>query len=818
MKVNSNRNFNIIGENELIIAIDGSLHDPKSIAPDDLSEMTNRLTFYLGSIPMVMENQEEVARKSIKEAIATRKQYLLEKVESYLELPQEPFESKLIGSSSALNNLTKKDKGWVEEKRQQIIDSYDNLEENIDWYIGKLEEKKKELIAGLSESVFRDSIEDIKRAKEALHSIVNNEELFPEDFQELLMLTDVKIIVTKSNMPNITDFTLKNGKDVSYLSTSVINAHREGNSMDISRYPINLLWDIIDLKENEFVRKSDKENSEFKKEVGRPRYLDKGKNVSDTNGRQRISYFHGIWNNSGLKDKARKDFPLLLQTYNRFMNGVEKVIDAYFPYIVEQPTLEEARLNKDDDLRNLVENVEKLLEQPLNETPPFDRFKASLVPQPPKHPIKITLGNAEGEVREVLIATNEPYYDRAIELKQGLQSHFLSKPNILAFRSVTKGGERSFLMDDPLPSIKPDSHNLYYTAGFYGLKVNYSEGEEKYSVSFPIGLMDKKENTEQAEKRAEIILEHLEQSRTEVPPIYITKSDTMEHLINELEERSLPTKWEKRERIKVGGFEERTDINFPPIGNQETKLAPVIITFEDGGINPTWRLDTAIEVDGVTVKDITTNLHIRNGEAAEERAVEIVKDVIANLERLGEANPEITWSTERNGTLTGRHVDMNLNKTMASSEVLQMVIDNSRNYKSDLSARLISSEQKDNKITFKVGAFRGNLHSLNEQVNYPKDRPIEMTFTIDASNKEQIGTFVSRIDKTFRAAAEEKYSSKIVMQESGEIDKAKAPAGYSPITANNMLKDSIKTHLEDFPAIQESVGSFASKVERKNTR
>lgn len=805
------RKFNLIDRFSVVLtANDKGVY--QNTGMDFIMDNTNikRLTSFLFTIPIVKDNQEDVAKRGIEEAISTRKPYLIERLQTLSQLPKN---TKILG-------LERKTEEWVQAEIAKIERAFEYIENGTQKIITRLNEAREGMIElGGIKTLERES-QRANQDKELLISTLNNSKIFNRSFQDLMMLTDGAILIGDKEGPNMSensDVEIYKGQNVFKIGSKTLDGIRDSQPTLFGNVVMSYAWQVaLNLPDNFFNKNTAgalrKESREFSKRIGKY-----DKNVGTTIPQsQRVPTVYGLIHTPKVFNSAKRHFPLTAKVIEQFNKYFDNVLNKYHPFMVEQPTLEDVRLSKNEDLRTLVENTEELLKQPFSEAPPFNRFKASLVPNPPKHPIKITLGNVAGEAREILIATNEPNYNKAIELKKGLQSHFLSKQEITPFRTITKSGERGFLIDDPLPNQVPLNSEIYNNRGMASLKVTYVEGNELYSVSFSLGLLDTTNNETQIEKRKEIILNYLEEVRNKIPEEFVSKADVFENLKNTLKVEGLPERWEKREQINVGGFEKKTKIYFPVSGNQETYLLPVTIEYEPGGMNPGWRMITGIEIDGEQVKGVMPNLFISKADIAEGRAKLIAEDLVGRFKELAENFPEMKWEKEANGKLVERNIDTSDNRAKATYEVLQMVIDNTKNYKHDLAARLISSKEKGDKILFKVGTFRGNLDSVNEAVNYPKDRPIEQVFSVNKKNAEQIDKFVTEIDKTLMLAATEKYKTEAIsaaMEDSGRIDNTKTPAGYSPITIDNMFKDAVQTHLASFPAINTSSESFVSRTQ-----
>ncbi len=441
--------------------------------------------------------------------------------------------------------------------------------------------------------------------------------------------------------------------------------------------------------------------------------------------------------------------------------------------------------------------------------PDHYRLRSYLKPTP-DHQIDVKLTNDAGETHERIINLRQPNAEAALDIKRQVQAQLLDMPGIVPYRGPQKEGNYVVNLDELIPAT-PARHRIAPKYGEYHLKLDWRDCNEE--VVLPLGVHYSAENREEATRRAEFVLEQLQnarainEGRTHLP---LTKRDIIDRLRVHVQQQN--GRWDERTHGEIGDFPIALRFPFSKPGAAQESWLQIGELKTDGDPNYTWILPVSVIVNGQRLANASThvNLHVRERSVAEQRAIDAVNHMMRIVSSLP---PDAQWAIDPEHP---RHL-LNLSEAARTAEL--HLIDTNRltdiqnelrsPYQQDLRVELVGEPVvAEGKQTFSLGIVRGGDHGLAEPVlaNKEFNQPpvtVQRKFTVPVSQAADIQAFTDSINRTFRDVIREEYDPRSSLNYDAEnIRKLKTPRHFNPNFAPNVFDRAIETHLKNFPDIE----------------
>jgi hypothetical protein len=216
-------------------------------------------------------------------------------------------------------------------------------------------------------------------------------------------------------------------------------------------------------------------------------------------------------------------------------------------------------------------------------------------------------------------------------------------------------------------------------------------------------------------------------------------------------------------------------------------------------------------VDGQKLANATThvNLHVRDRQAAEERAIATVNRA---MELAGALPRHARWAVDPENPQRLQGL------SEAARDAAPELLDTNRlkdiqnelrgHFKQDLRVGLTAPpHEASGQVKFALGVFRGGDNGLSEAVLQPAPgdgapTPLERRFTIPAQYAVDIPRFEAAVNDTFRGVIGEEYDPRSARNYDPEqLRKIKTPRPFKPDFAPRVLDDAIGSRLPDFPNV-----------------
>jgi hypothetical protein len=263
--------------------------------------------------------------------------------------------------------------------------------------------------------------------------------------------------------------------------------------------------------------------------------------------------------------------------------------------------------------------------------------------------------------------------------------------------------------------------------------------------------------------------------------VSITKGDLVESLKRNVSDREQV--WEKWERDKFPGFEQPELLHLGPgEKGQKITLAPVTLSLEAGGDNPSWHMNLRFYVGdkdkksmGTVVRGHALNLHTRDADLARARAFSSLmvshttlsgitrNGILPTLQDYMREHPNDQWSSDPNAPVM-----------IGQDKPLQHFFDDMKRYEHDVNLHVRTADPKDGKVEITFTATRSN-EGASPEILYIKresgDRarvPMEVHFSIPqewiatAEGQERIREFTDSVKFGFSYNTWDHYSSEAI--------------------------------------------------------
>lgn len=453
---------------------------------------------------------------------------------------------------------------------------------------------------------------------------------------------------------------------------------------------------------------------------------------------------------------------------------------------------------------DLIRRAEEFATACLREEPPVYRLQCHLSLQS-GHPIVLRLANHDdSDVREIQLTPNEPDLQRAIELKQAVQTHVLNMPGIAAYRKPVIGGAYNLGWDDIIPDTPPAEIRLVKANGVFKLELHYPDPDEPAMMGFSLGLLQDENNRQEAERRRNMVVDYLALQRT--AGRMITKGDAVQQLRSQIP----GDQWRSAEKMDVDGFSRDhrdININFPTPDSGQTTIVRISQLHVSGDPNPSWKLPLQIRPNNGFPVGVDINLHTLDDSIAQQRAEEIIAALQDQFRTLPQ---RARWALDHRNVLQ----QLTPAELAATSNIdatrLRDMLDDLPHYKDDLAVRVVKQRVDGNQVHFSLGILRGANTTQNERVmekigNSPQPVVVERQFIIPLENADRINAFERAVNDSFLAYVREEYRphTDAAIEHDG-VSKRKKSLAYNPRTAPLLLDDAIQAQrtLNAFPEIQ----------------
>ena len=472
-----------------------------------------------------------------------------------------------------------------------------------------------------------------------------------------------------------------------------------------------------------------------------------------------------------------------------------------------------------------VQNLDEPLEHP--RTPitveaaisRVDRFARSQLPShyrlrslfqaTPNHPIVLKLTDDTGHTAESTITTFEPDATRALDIKRRVQAHLLDIPGIAPYRGPLKEASHNIALDELLPSA-PGRQRVTPKYGEYRLRIAWDQPKEEISIS--LGLNYSADNQPEAERRAAFVEQEITRLRDANPNsqcLPITKRDLCDSLRNHV--RAHGGAWEELTHGQIDGFPASLRFPFAGRGHEQDSWLQIDALKTDGNPNLTWVLPIHVIVNGQKLANASThvNLHVRDRQAAEARAIETVNRMMTIVSELPNhaqfaVDPELPRRlhglSEAARAAAPHLIDTNRLKDI-QNELRSP-------HQQDLTVRVIGEPRLVNgKQEFALGIFRGAENGVMEPVLEQPDlnqppTAVRRSFAIDADKTDAVPNFEQNVRQTFQSIINEEYDPRSSRNFDREhMRKLKAPRPFHPDYAPLVLDDAIGSNLASSPAV-----------------
>lgn len=408
--------------------------------------------------------------------------------------------------------------------------------------------------------------------------------------------------------------------------------------------------------------------------------------------------------------------------------------------------------------------------------------------------------------------------DDAIDLKIAVQSRILNQEGIEPLRTGRKRGHVSVGMDDAMPffSFDPLKRKTKVSPigdGVYTLEINAPDRKHSKIIhaSIPLGLNDDDGNILEARERERVVMDFIESHGKDEK--WVTKKDVIDILKQHVQQEG--KSWISRESIPLQGFAEPQIIHIVG-GNKPQKitLAPITLTMDAGGPNPSWGAkiefktndDTDDKNQGKHLRSKTLDTRTSSLQLATARILESLQGIttkegvhtpglIEMLKQHCAKNPNDRWYKDVNG------VDL------IGEKPLQHFFDDMRQYDNQVGVMAVERGERDNKYIYILHPMLGTIPDLGgtakpmPEVLKLRDNengkkfPIEVVIAVPKSMKDKVSDFVEKVQSSMGDAATERYSSYALAAAEGEEDKRKTPSEWRASTIKNLLEKAVETNL-----------------------
>lgn len=408
--------------------------------------------------------------------------------------------------------------------------------------------------------------------------------------------------------------------------------------------------------------------------------------------------------------------------------------------------------------------------------------------------------------------------DDAIDLKIAVQSKILNQEGIEPLRTSRKSGHVSVGMDDAMPffSFDPTKRTTKVSPmgdGVYTLEIDAPDRKHSKIIhaSIPLGLNDDPENMSEARKRERVVMDFIESHRKEEK--WVTKKDVLDILKQHVQQEG--KSWISRENIPLQGFTKPRIIHIAGGDKpQKITLAPITLTMDAGGPNPSWRAniefntndDPDDKAQGKYLRSKVLDMRTSSLQLATARILESLQGIttkegvhtpglIEMLKQHCATYPNDHWHKDSNG------VDL------IGEKPLQHFLDDMRQYDNQVGVMAVKQGEHDNKAIYILHPLRGTIPDLGgtakpmPEVLKLRDRengqkfPIEVAIAVQKSMEHKVHDFVEKVRSSMGDAATELYSSYALAASEGEEDKRKTPSDWRASTIRNLLEKAVETNL-----------------------
>lgn len=411
----------------------------------------------------------------------------------------------------------------------------------------------------------------------------------------------------------------------------------------------------------------------------------------------------------------------------------------------------------------------------------------------------------------------------AVDLKIYVQSVIYSAAGIVPARRVMGSGNIAVMLDTPIPlpiidyDIQPGSNGMYTMV----CESQNPYTRESIYTKIPLGIAarheDEGKERRELEKRAEFVFDFLHKKSNERTKegygIVIKKRDVTAQLQSELEKQD--REWVTAERMALPGFESPSLIHVSPDGSQKITLAPISLSMDIGGDNPSWHCNLPFYIGdknkpamGELVRTRSLNLRTRHLPLAIARARETLMDVKwpSGAERLSGFLPSLQkYMASTNDEWRIVSSDKNVDQVFIGQKPLQDFLEDMMRYERDVGAIMDKREMSANgdiKLTIQV--VRGQIRDLGETTSFSPEylyecdaesrKPIAYTVGVPGEMAGRIGDFLKAVDKSIHEHAEEAYCSREV----NAPDTRKPVQEYRTATIRNSAIGAIKAEYRKY--------------------
>lgn len=551
-----------------------------------------------------------------------------------------------------------------------------------------------------------------------------------------------------------------------------------------------------------------------------------------------LHHLHTYYTDEAQKKIIRNRFDQASDHYANVMHTLDERISE---------RLEAARLPSDTSLNGRSSDVAPLTSE--EAILRADRFARSSLPehyrlrsylQPTTdHAIALRLTNDAGETVERTIRLAEPDTERALDIKRRVQAHLLDLPGIVPYRGPMKEGKHHVAVDEFIPSPGADAR-IGARYGEYRLILDWPNRSEE--ITIPLGVQYAAENHAEAVQRAEYVRQLIDTVRQDHPGhehLPITKRDIIDHLRQHVER--IGGKWDERERKEIDDFPHTMKFPFSDRASKQESWLEIGTLYADGDPNYTWVLPIHVVVNGQRLANASTcvNLHVRDRDAAEHRAIETVNCM---MQQLGNLPHNAQWCVDPERSTHLASLTESARKAsphLIDTNILKDFQNELRSpFQKDLSVQAVGTPvEKGGRLSFSLGVFRGGADGLREPVlrktgddKLPPESVVQ-NFSIAKEQAQGIMPFADAVNRTFREVIAEEYDPRSSRNyDSEHLRKLKAPRPFNPGFAPKVFDRAITTHIARFGDIEaidlhaqrsgtmRQHGGFANIVSQSATR
>jgi len=436
-------------------------------------------------------------------------------------------------------------------------------------------------------------------------------------------------------------------------------------------------------------------------------------------------------------------------------------------------------------------HAETFVAKQLNEAPPFHMLRCSLGMQP-GHSITLHMsrwveeaGVRRAETKSTTMEIHQPKLDDALELKKRLQTHLLSKEEVIPYRRLQKKhglqklGEDEILplsapiVDPILPAEDGKAGRIIKRGGVYVLHLEFADGEIRTEADLSLGVAQNG-SIEEANLRRELVLERLQRLQN-------GKSQTTPQDLRTWLQHSalLEADWQSATSIKLSQhtqIQTKITLGFPNKGTGQIATLHIGNPRRLGTPNEYWSIPLEIRVDGKLIAKPSINTHVSDADMAVRRITEATQHIQTVLTEYAEQNPKAHWQLREDNELNQLDpVHLEESANMDWTRWNRMISE--LNYVSQLDVHVSPLQTDETGQTyFTLAVKRADKSPFMEEGERGGAVAIERRYTIPAGTKPAEAT---QIAEQFRKSVHDRF-------------KHLLDAAYNPADGTTTIGDATK--------------------------